>query len=206
MFLATGKLPSHLGQSSGPTTPDGGGKKVGGDVCKDFLNKVCNRGTRCKFRHINEEEWEREKRGAVSMEEDMSRKRKRENFSVGSGLDYQFLNDENDMLRRKVADLQRQVADLRAMNDTLYEQNMRYRSQLKSESMSDSRSAPVSYPGYPRERDTPVRYPRDSFNGAGGSSSYPERLPAPKPYAKDYNPAALSGKSPSPHFEGYTKF
>lgn len=169
IFIATGKLPSTVFSNPVPAGP----RKAGPvDVCKDFLNNVCSRGNRCKFRHITESEWESEKRHG-SVEEDMSRKRKRENFG-GTSLDFQFLSDENDMLRRKIADLQRQVADLRAMNDTLYEQNMRYRSQLKSElGGSNARNgAPLTYPGYPRGRDEPVRYIRDVYEGP--STSYPD--------------------------------
>ena len=169
VFAATGKLPPNTGASG----PGGGGRKPGPtDVCKDFLNNVCTRGNRCKFRHISESDWESEKRRAV--DDEMSRKRKRESFGGGS-LDFQFLTDENDMLRRKIADLQRQVADLRAMNDTLYEQNMRYRSQLKSELGGGARNgAPMTYPGYPRGRDEPVRYIRDSYDGP--STAYPDRV------------------------------
>lgn len=208
-FASTGKLPAHVNYPGTPGPPAGPRKNggPGGDVCKDFLNSVCNRGSRCKFRHLSEQEWESEKRRG-EVEDDMTRKRKREDFGGGS-LDYQFLSDENDMLRRKVADLQRQVADLRAMNDTLYEQNMRYRSQLKSEMASDSRSTggAVSYPGYPpRDREQPVRYPpRDS-------TTYPERpAVASQPggyavgYSKDYNPS-FNASGGTASYEGYTKF
>lgn len=41
------------------------------------------------------------------------------------------LMQENKMLKAKVTDLQRQVMDLRQMNDTLYEQNTVYRNQLR---------------------------------------------------------------------------
>ncbi len=199
MFASTGKLPPHVRQ---PGTPMG--NKKGGDVCKDFLNNVCNRGNRCKFRHISEQEWENEKRGII-VDDDLSRKRKRESFGGGSGLDYQFLSDENDMLRRKVADLQRQVADLRAMNDTLYEQNMRYRSQLKIEmAAGDARTQnTVSYPGYPRERDAAVRYPRDAYNGTTTASAQ-AGVPSAG-YSQDYNPSFNTATTNAP-YEGYTKF
>ena len=170
IFVATGKLPASAG------SPSASGRKPGPlDVCKDFLNNVCTRGNRCKFRHITEPEWESEKRRAAAIEDDMSRKRKRESFGGGS-LDFQFLTDENDMLRRKIADLQRQVADLRAMNDTLYEQNMRYRSQLKSEFASgNTRSGtPLTAPSYLRSREEPLRYVRDSYDGP--STTYPDRV------------------------------
>lgn len=173
IFVATGQLPQLT--SGAPATP-AVTRQVGPvDVCKDFLNNVCNRGSRCKFRHMTEAEWESEKRRST-VDEEMSRKRKRETFG-GSSLDLQFLSDENDMLRRKIADLQRQVADLRAMNDTLYEQNMRYRSQLKSELGNGNarNGAPLTYTGYPRGRDEPVRYIRDAYDTA--TTSYPDREP-----------------------------
>ena len=42
------------------------------------------------------------------------------------------LMGENEMLKQKVMQLQRQIMDLRQMNDTLYEQNTSYRNQLRS--------------------------------------------------------------------------
>lgn len=42
-------------------------------------------------------------------------------------LSYQLLEDENTMLRRKVEELKKQVADLTATNEVLLEQNARYR-------------------------------------------------------------------------------
>eukprot|EP00794_Sanderia_malayensis_P012809 gene12809-14122_t len=212
MFMASGKLPPHVSTQPGPSMAI-----KDADVCKDFLNGVCNRGNRCKFRHVTEPEWENEKRGVI-IEDDLTRKRKRESFGGGSGLDYQFLSDENDMLRRKVADLQRQVADLRAMNDTLYEQNMRYRSQLKSEmaagepgSRGPAAAGTVSYPGYPREHEQPVsaavRYPRESYNGAAppphpAAGQTPQAM-YPKEYtASSYNTSTTSAAP----YEGYTKF
>lgn len=199
VFVNTGKLPDHLGNAA---VVGGSGRRSGGggmDVCKDFLNNVCSRGSRCKFRHISEQDYESEKRRGGGGADDGMRKRKRESFG-GSSLDYQFLTDENDMLRRKVADLQRQVADLRAMNDTLYEQNMRYRNQLKS-SESDARSGAAPYAGYSRSREEPVRYP----GGLDGpSTSYPYGSTSGQSgYPKDYPSASAST---SAGYDGYTKF
>ena len=51
-----------------------------------------------------------------------------ERFSPNSRpLSYQLLEDENTMLRRKVEELKKQVADLTATNEVLLEQNARYR-------------------------------------------------------------------------------
>lgn len=48
-------------------------------------------------------------------------------FSVLRPLRYQLLEEENTMLRRKVEELKKQVADLTATNEVLLEQNARYR-------------------------------------------------------------------------------
>lgn len=42
-------------------------------------------------------------------------------------LSYQLLDEENNMLRRKVEEMKKQVADLTAANEVLLEQNARYR-------------------------------------------------------------------------------
>ena len=207
-YMKTGELPSNVRR---PGEGGPGGRSKGSDnhdpVCKDFLNNLCDRGARCKFRHVTEEDWEYEKRYGVPPPP-AGRKRKRDSFS---NLDTQFLEDENDMLRRKIADLQRQVANLRAMNDTLYDQNIRYRAELRSGASAPPppprERAPVSYPGY--SRDEPVRYPdeyrspsypppsRDVGNPPP-SSGYP-----PSGYSKDpYAPSSYGNNS----YDGYTKF
>ena len=144
-YDSTGILPAHGGRpdqvrNQGIGIPPGGpgrngvggGRDRGGqlspstDACKDFLNGVCQRGNRCKFRHDTEEAGP------------MYGKRRRNDFAgpPGGGAGGFMggpnpLAEENEMLRRKIADLQRQVVDLRQMNDTLYEQNSRYRTQLR---------------------------------------------------------------------------
>jgi len=145
-YDSTGNLPAHGGRSdqarnhgvgvppggAGSRNGGGGGRNGGGpfppssDACKDFLNGVCQRGNRCKFRHDAEEAGP------------MYGKRRRNDFAgpPGGGAGGFMggpnpLAEENEMLRRKIADLQRQVVDLRQMNDTLYEQNSRYRTQLR---------------------------------------------------------------------------
>jgi len=127
-YNATGILPAHGGKPEkvralGITGGRGGGKAfprppLPADVCKDFLNGVCNRG-KCKFRHISEEPGP------------MYGKRRRNDFGGAGDYMGNGLMEENEMLRRKITDLQRQVVDLRQMNDTLYEQNSRYRTQLR---------------------------------------------------------------------------
>lgn len=48
-------------------------------------------------------------------------------YSPARPLSYQLLEDENSVLRRKVDELKKQVADLTATNEVLLEQNARYR-------------------------------------------------------------------------------
>jgi len=136
-YNASGMLPEHGGRpdrvralgipggrggaprAMGPPPAAAGGV----DACKDFMNGVCNRGNRCKFRHVNE---------------DSPNYGKRRRNDFGGPGEYNMggqgqsqLMEENEMLRRKISDLQRQVIDLRQMNDTLYEQNSKYRLQLR---------------------------------------------------------------------------
>ena len=164
----TGILPAHGGRSDKVRALMGslgggglGGNKfqagvgtVGGDVCKDFLNKICQRGNRCKFRHISEREYQLEQQlEAVSygtaMGATMYGKRRRDDFSdIGVMGDSRRLVDENELLRRKITDLQRQVVDLRQMNDTLYDQNTRYRNQLRGITASQPTSDPYLNKAY----------------------------------------------------------
>lgn len=129
-YNMTGILPDHGGRPEkvralGITGGRGGQfAPPAGDACKDFLNGICQRGTRCKFRHITEQQHQAEIGGGP-----MYGKRRRNDY--GAPNDYMPFQEENEMLRRKIADLQRQVVDLRQMNDTLYEQNNRYRNQLR---------------------------------------------------------------------------
>lgn len=139
-YNMTGILPEHggrpekvrsLGLMGGRGGHGGGGHGSGGhggglgnDVCKDFLNNICQRGNRCKFRHITEDQHQAEMGGGRGM----YGKRRRDDYG---GSDMMQMSDENEMLRRKITDLQRQVVDLRQMNDTLYDQNTRYRNQLR---------------------------------------------------------------------------
>jgi len=134
-YNSTGVLPHHGGRSD--IAPNGnmwggGGPSanspVSKDKCKDFLNGICQRGNKCKFAHVNDEAGGYP--GAVGMGAGMGAmgygKRRRDDYGLGDSL-----VEENEMLRRKISDLQRQVIDLRQMNDTLYDQNTRYRNQLR---------------------------------------------------------------------------
>lgn len=100
MYRSTGRLQSAQGPPDPPTV-------VGliPPVCKDFLKGDCRRAGRCKFRHLGEEEPEAKRR---ALDEDMG---------------YRVLQQENAILRRKVDDLKKQVADLMATNEFLLDQN-----------------------------------------------------------------------------------
>ena len=158
-YNSSGILPEHGGHPEKIQPMRGGGGGGGGfnglgpDVCKDFLNNICQRGNRCKFRHITEREYQLEQQlEAVSGNSNVYGKRRRDDY--GGAQEMNVLGEENEMLRRKITDLQRQVVDLRQMNDTLYDQNTRYRNQLRGGISSasgstpiDPYSKPISYPG-----------------------------------------------------------
>ena len=162
----TGILPEHGGRSDqvrahGGGIPPGGGRNgpfpPPSDICKDFLNGVCQRGNRCKFRHDNEEA------GGP-----MYGKRRRNEFAGGPGgfMGPNPLMEENEMLRRKIADLQRQVVDLRQMNDTLYEQNSRYRTQLRGGPAAATIPAATAAGGYnSAPASTTDNYQYSSYDG-----------------------------------------
>lgn len=167
-YNMSGILPDHGGQPGkvralGITGGRGGpgGDRYGsdsfpaGDVCKDFLNGICQRGSRCKFRHITEQQHQSEigspRGGGGGGGGAMYGKRRRDDY--GGPGDFAPFQEENEMLRRKIADLQRQVVDLRQMNDTLYEQNTRYRNQLRVLQPTGTSAPPDPYStsrvGYP---------------------------------------------------------
>ena len=126
-------------------------------ICKDFQNKGCDRG-KCKFLHILREEEEtyettgvlpdhineefkNKRTNEIQGQPEMYGKRRREeNYNIMPDVSVMSpgLIEENEMLKRKVTDLQRQVLDLRQMNDTLYDQNTRYRNQLRSSTSATS--------------------------------------------------------------------
>ena len=150
-YNRSGILPEHGGRQSYSTLGGASGNGfdpsfASGDPCRDFMNGVCQRGNRCKFRHISEQQHQSE----VGP---MHGKRRRNDMG-GPG---EFYNEEMEMLRRKVTDLQRQIVDLRQMNDTLYEQNNRYRAQLRQTTGSMQNPNPYS--------TNSVSYPQTATNG-----------------------------------------
>jgi len=129
-YNTTGKLPEHGGNPEKVSRPaasaSGSGNK---DVCRDFLNGKCDRGPRCKFSHQSERE--SFQNGAYPGSSYGKRPRGDDMYGaaypVNSGL-----ADENELLKRKVDDLHKEIINLRQINDTLYDQNAKYRSQLSS--------------------------------------------------------------------------
>ncbi|XP_064613544.1 zinc finger CCCH domain-containing protein 10-like [Liolophura sinensis] len=145
-------------------------------ICKDYLNGECKRGAKCKFRHVSGVEYEFEVRKSDHTplsrtrtqsklydpyEDEFERferfeyehtplKRRRSEFEYESRysrpLSYQLLEDENTMLRRKVDELKKQVADLTATNEVLLEQNARYRVSKSNVLQSVPSASPVSQP------------------------------------------------------------
>jgi len=133
-------------------------------ICKDFQNKGCDRA-KCKFLHIlREEEQNYETTGVLPEHIVEEFRNKRTNGMDSHGYGYgkrrreenylmpempaisPGLIEENEFLKRKISDLQHQILDLRQMNDTLYEQNTRYRNQLRSSASASQGMDPYSKP------------------------------------------------------------
>jgi len=125
-------------------------------ICKDFQNKKCERES-CKFVHVTREEEEAyDNSGKIPDHIDEKEAKRNRIMNVDSqnygGVTYgkrrrqdsynsnslhampapPAAMQENQMLKQKVMELQQQIMDLRQMNDTLYDQNTRYRNQLRS--------------------------------------------------------------------------
>ncbi|KAM9523452.1 zinc finger CCCH domain-containing protein 10-like isoform 2-T2 [Salvelinus alpinus] len=114
-------------------------------ICRDFLKGECQRGNKCKFRHVKKD-WPLESPLDHTM---LQLKRRRlEGLRLdGNGgghyelgmqaalpprpLEYRFLEEENALLRRRVEELKKQVSNLMATNEVLLEQNAQFRSQTK---------------------------------------------------------------------------
>ena len=130
-YNKSGSLPDHGGR------PEKNAARIsfqGKEVCKDFLNNICDRGANCRYMHVSERELQLEQTtngtAIPGMLGSLYGKRRRDDFGGGVS-DASVLMDENEMLKRKITDLQKEVIDLREVNDTLYDQNTRYRTQLR---------------------------------------------------------------------------
>ncbi|GFO40816.1 Zinc finger ccch domain-containing protein 10 [Plakobranchus ocellatus] len=154
-FHRTGLLPSRLNHSGPVAGSHGHSMRAETPVCRDYINGDCKRGSKCKYRHESEKpqghysvgsnsnnggnnrhhhDYERRDYGSNS---DSKRRRVDEDYGGdgdgprndvnGSRPSYSALEDENAVLRHKVAELKKQVSDLTAINEVLLEQNARFR-------------------------------------------------------------------------------
>lgn len=190
LYMRTGQLPDHIRAGGGPRAPGPRGDS-GLPICKDFLNNKCNRGSSCKFRHVQEED-----SFGGGFYNEPPRKRPRDGFDS----DYRYLMEENVSLRRKVSELQKEVSDLRATNDVLLEQNARYR-------RAGGTNGATTYGGGYATDDRSRSY------GTGVSSvSYPSRESYPPAVSYNHNAytapkLGTGGQAPSGGpYDGYTKF
>ncbi len=165
-YKETGKLPPGLEEAVNRGLASGGSNDLlEGEipVCRDYLKGECNRGSRCKFRHLSRGDLEYEERARrmssrfdprydfardpySEYEYDRMRRRpapydeldaygERPPRQTPLDRDMRDLEDENVMLRRKIDDLRKQVSDLTATNEVLLEQNARLRA-AKNENAS----------------------------------------------------------------------
>jgi len=136
----------------GPFDPrNAKGVPPGGPFCRDFINGHCSRGRECRYRHVTQRELDLERQmdfmlNAMPQDRGMQGGGGgRRSMERGGGFDTSGSKrrrpadtDETDgekrieELEKKVIDLKRQVVDLREINDQLYDQNDRFRKQLRS--------------------------------------------------------------------------
>lgn len=133
--------------------------------CKDYMNSRCSRGNDCRFRHVTERQLDMERRRADSGGggphmvhggsphhmggPPMYGKRPRISgpppaAAVG-GMTLEAALQANAELTKQVTDLKKQMLELREMNDTLYEQNNKYKkeqAQAGSEEVQKQSYAP----------------------------------------------------------------
>ena len=156
-YKETGKLPPALEDLVEKGLAGGGSDMLDGEipVCRDYLKGECNRGSRCKFRHLSRGDLEYEERARRMApprfdprydfsrdpygEYEYDRMRRRPLYDDYEPVprsrergppcdrDMRELEDENVMLRRKIDELRKQVSDLTATNEVLLDQNARLR-------------------------------------------------------------------------------
>lgn len=203
IFLRTGQIPPKR-DTYGPVRGEPTRAGPNDAICKDFLNRKCSRGQGCRYRHVYEDSSEGDY-GSYGFDGPYG-KRRRESYE---GQSYYYLVDENESLRRRVADLQKQVTDLKATNEVLLEQNAKYRNQIGDRS---------SYNGSGSASSSNVGYSSSSY-GASSSQSYSTSYPpresyaAKDSYASYSSPAGGSSYTSSGNYTsnsaygaGYTKF
>ena len=157
IYNQIGQLPSRIQQAAalgiGVTTRDIHVLKGEVPICKDFMKRECKRGSKCKYRHLSADQYELERRKSevvnnpppvvsfsttynndpydrldqIDTTTQLATKRRRIDFLHSVPMSFQFLEEENLLLRRKVEELKKSVSDLTATNEVLLEQNARYR-------------------------------------------------------------------------------
>ncbi|XP_071803795.1 zinc finger CCCH domain-containing protein 10-like isoform X1 [Asterias amurensis] len=164
-YKETGKLPPHLEDKVSRGYGVGGEELRSGNddvpVCRDYQKGECNRGSKCKFRHMSRGDVDYEDRRRMRAFYDpygdfeFDRIRRRPpfesrfgylDFETGRSADDHYgarsairermrsasrdtrdLEDENQVLLRKVEAMRKQISDLTAANEVLLEQNARLR-------------------------------------------------------------------------------
>ncbi|NWH68070.1 ZC3HA protein, partial [Geococcyx californianus] len=173
-YKKTGELPPRLRQKVaaglGLSPADLPNSKEEVPICRDFLKGDCQRGTKCKFQHL-QRDYEYEARGMAAREQGIVPagrryepydaiyddepepvlKRRRveglhfESYEYGFGgaraVEYRLLEEENILLRKRVEDLKKQVNNLMATNEVLLEQNAQFRNQAKVMTLSSTGTA-----------------------------------------------------------------
>lgn len=144
-----------------------GNFSMGPALCKDFTRGECMRGNTCKYRHTTEREMQMEQQLAelnsmahtqsgptpmygkrshgvddTQMSEENKMLRSKVTELQRQVLDHSLLEEKTDMMRKKITDLQHQLVEVREMNESLQEQNVRFRKQMgmmdiKSTSLMD---------------------------------------------------------------------
>lgn len=190
VFLRTGQMPPTRREM--PGSGDRGEQTRAGPndpICKDYLNRKCSRGQGCRYRHEDEQGGDFGGGGGGGYGFDgHPSKRRRDSYE---GQNFYYLMDENDALRRRVADLQKQVTDLKATNEVLLEQNAKYRNQIGERG---------SYNGSGSSSARPADYPSSfSSSQSSYSTSYPPResYASKDTYSGSYGPGKDQYTSPS---------
>ena len=148
IYNSTGKLPEHGGHPDNTTNT-----LPAGELCKDFLKGMCDRGSRCKYIHTPERTLHE---NGASMGGMYGKRTRVDDVYGGLAVNSVQLLEENELLKRKITDLQKQVTDLRQMNDTLYDENTRYRSKSSSATPVSLLQPQTSYPQYSTEARLPM--------------------------------------------------